>query len=671
MKHGFIQNVLPTKSDVVIYLLSPNDTGGLDRQVIRISNYVKSFYCYRFPGIPANEFELELSVCNTNSNNYVNIERYTKEVYDTSVFRFAKRELWKISSTEYWHLKTTYDNLKARYIDLVDNMNVDALDPVDKSFLMNVDSPFRYSAFLEKGGFKQIVNMFEIETGIPLYGPVLINTTNLTLTNNGMVVLSYNNILRYINNNEFISKDDSVEIYSKIKCLVYDIETYNEGNNLPDIDRCSDEIIAIGVSLFNIVDMTPLRKWCLTWGEFDERMVPTKVNPETGDKIYNVYDEHIDEPIRADDGFVDVTKLNRTKTEHNDCTVYVVSVDEKRMLLNFILLLRDFQPQFIAGFNNFNFDDKFVFMRSNVNYGLGQYLLQVFDWVCLGNIKNKEEYGLNKFTSAHFGQQSKKIDNNMYTYSTFISNFTIAVDVRQMIIESDAKRFKQRNSLKYMLAYYNITNPYTNKDISKYDYDYLTMHNNRKANIHNYDMCRYCAQDALVTGVLLIKVSKLIDAISRAQLVECTIRDAEFSGVSNQVLCKVRSSNFNNNFMLQDTIIKDIRDNPNAVMKKFWDDRKIVGGMVKNFHPGKHTAVAALDYASMYPCQKEASNIDTSSRIPNNEMEYNIDRYLSSQNEGYGPFNFKVVNMWSEKDMYSMGLRNVTERRIFIIETPD
>jgi hypothetical protein len=48
---------------------------------------------------------------------------------------------------------------------------------------------------------------------------------------------------------------------------------------------------------------------------------------------------------------------------------------------------------------------------------------------------------------------------------------------------------------------------------------------------------------------------------------------------------------------------------------KTFDTRTIIGGQVRNILPGRHSFVMALDYASQYPSQKEASNIDSSSYV--------------------------------------------------------
>lgn len=667
MKNCFIQNILPTNTDIYIYYLALNDNKQLDRGILCVQNFIKFFYCYRFPGYSADKFIGILSECSNEMCQFFQVQPHSFR--DASTFSFTDRELWIISSHDYWKLKHMYDKLKEAYISTLDYINRGYifLDTIDASYLKNVDTPFRLSGFLESGGFRNIVNMFELDSDVPLYGPVHMSEELIANSINNFKVVNYYPTIAQNRQTKLIEKSESIEIYPALRCLVYDIETFSVNNNKPDITNYSDAIIAIGVSLFSPVDSKPLKKWCLTWGEFSSDMQPT--SEVKGKKYYEVYGEHLDEPIRASDGFIDCSKLNRTN-QNEDLTMYVVSNDEEGMLKDFIRLLVDIQPQFTIGFNNFGFDDRVVYHRC-CKYGLGTLIISAFDWNIFNTMpaQASEKMGIGKYTKSQFGKVNIKMDGKMaYDFTSFISGFNITLDIQQLIVAGDSKRFKQRKSLKYMLAYYGIKNPYTNGEISKYDYDYLTMHNNRAANIHNYDMCRYCAQDAMVTGLLLIKVSKIIDLIARAQLVHCNMRDAAYSGASRQVLNNSRYEHYIDGFLLQDAIIKDIREYQ-CPMKKFWDKRTVVGGMVKNYAPGKHIGVAALDFASMYPAQKEASNIDTSARIPADVMEPAIQKFINKNNDQYNEFGFRVVGMWNEADMYTQGI--MKNRRMIVIEVPD
>ena len=73
--------------------------------------------------------------------------------------------------------------------------------------------------------------------------------------------------------------------------------------------------------------------------------------------------------------------------------------------------------------------------------------------------------------------------------------------------------------------------------------------------------------------------------------------------------------------------------------KKF-DSRTIVGGAVKNLHPGINKFVVALDFSSMYPSQKEANMADSSSRV---------DDEILKDPERYG---LKIVKRMGINDMY-------------------
>ena len=71
-----------------------------------------------------------------------------------------------------------------------------------------------------------------------------------------------------------------------------------------------------------------------------------------------------------------------------------------------------------------------------------------------------------------------------------------------------------------------------------------------------------------------------------------------------------------------------------------FDERTFVGGAVRNYAPGKQYFIVAIDYSSMYPTNKTANNIDTSSRV---------DDYVIEHPDEFG---LKIVKRMDIDDMF-------------------
>ena len=89
---------------------------------------------------------------------------------------------------------------------------------------------------------------------------------------------------------------------------------------------------------------------------------------------------------------------------------------------------------------------------------------------------------------------------------------------------------------------------------------------------------------------------------------------------------------------------------------KQFDVRTVVGGQVRQIKAGREFAVVASDYSSMYPSNKEASNVDSSSRVPidviKNPSKFKVEfTKIITINDMYGIGNDKINEHTTQEDL--------------------
>lgn len=354
---------------------------------------------------------------------------------------------------------------------------------------------------------------------------------------------------------------------------------------------------------------------------------------------------------------------NEYQPKYPDQTTYIICKDEKDLLICFNQLLSDYQPQIITGFNSFGFDDNYMYTRM-VKYDLDQQYLQCFTYYDISTESTLVFQNWFKPFIPQFKQFDLKIDNEQRHDNKSVKAWLVLnIDVYKLMLKEDPKRFTQygRGNLDTMLEVYDIHNPFNKQPLSKTGLKIHEMYRRWINNENIYSIALYCCQDSWITGTLLISRAKLSDLIEMAGISHTMFADSIYRADGVRVANCILSYAYDEKFALMDNpyhLRKDLKKDPSLprLGGKTYDHRTIVGGQVRNIHAGRQWFVVALDYSAMYPSQKEASNIDSSSRIDDdvikNPDKYGIDivRKLNI-NDMYGKREiFYVKNIKREND---------------------
>lgn len=599
---------------------------------LRIRNIEVEFLLAKLPYMSELMFK---TVVKKIANDFNCTVKFTK-LKDCCLFSFDYLYTYaKISSGSVWNLRNCYDKLNTwvlKYYSTIDTKpRTTENDYYDYIFLKNTESPFRFTQNVLN--VNNIPYYLSVKYDIPCIGSVafdsdyfidednseedsFIEKTDVSLSFKNFVtknVVEFSEIKNFVKDFSITNVKES-DLLSNIRVMSYDIETYNVGAKLDPEDK-EQPIIAIGFGVFKLTDSKPIRRFCITskdLNDIPENLKVTITNTKT-EKIYRINDTG------------------------DDDTIYVVSKDEKGILQSFINYICKVRPYIITGFNNWSFDDKWIQKKCEM-YELGDKLLKSFNYY---------EEPIGKFT-----QVNPKLDNEKMKksdYYTWRQNFTAFHDCMIAAKKEDPKRFSERSrsNLDTMLATYKITSPYENgeeKDghISKTGLKIHVMFDYWKSGVHIYDIVKYCCQDSWITGTFAIRRNMLGDLIEMSSITYTNFDDSLHKAVGIRVSNTISWYAYHENFALFDTPDQESRTYQlkSNTGRKFFDRRTLIGGAVKNKRSGREFLIQALDFSSMYPSQKEGSNVDTSSRV-DREVILNYER-----------FGLKLKNKYFLEDMY-------------------
>lgn len=343
----------------------------------------------------------------------------------------------------------------------------------------------------------------------------------------------------------------------------------------------------------------------------------------------------------------------------NDSAYYIICKNERDLLECYCEVLETYRPQIITGFNTYGFDDKFVYKRCEL-YNMEQEYLQCFNYYHINELDGVSWY--KSFMPSFKDGVILKIDGRLRKDNATVFSWNVlATDVYKIMLKEDAKRFTQQGygNLNTMLNVYKVHNPYNGEQLSKTDMSIEEMFDNWKKGINIYEIALYCRQDAWITGTLIIKRAKFGDMIELANVSFTSLRDSIFKAdgmrVNNSIIAEAYSQGFAYKDEKSNERLDIIEGKENIVELggKQFDTRTIVGGAVKNLHPGINKFVVALDFSSMYPSQKEANMADSSSRVDddiiNDPEKYGLKIVKSLQiNDMYGDREIKYIKVMTQ-----------------------
>ena len=699
----YILNVHPIMvDDSIIWDVFYLTSDSTDLHCLRIFNIELSFMIARLPGLRLDQFKRFM------------IE-YTKDLHteirsdlaDASYYSFGvNREYMEIFSQSPYTLSKVYKAVWKECEFVYRNINPDKLPPYDQLFFRNTETPFRYTSTTLS--FPNSIYNLSTKYDIPLVGGAQLDTsrltkefpqqyipedilssniiglnaqlpdtelkerdakiaaakseenlltariTNITLPSPSSV--SYNSGIKtkwnYATVNQNITaalhRDDKVDFKSNMTMLSYDIETYNEDGNLDPLIK-KNYIFCIGIGLFNLTDQKPWKRLCILSKPFDT-LSPKSLDSERILKAKRSKKYHCD-VITFDSEYNPADNL--------DATDYIITRDEKELLEVFIMVINEYKPQIINGFNSFAFDDNYVYQRMKM-HGLSEHYLRCFTYYDLDELGG--EFWFKSFAPA-FKQFELKIDGEQRQDNASVrSPLVLTVDVRKLMLKEDPKRFTAygRGNLDTMLETYQVKNPFTNAPLSKTGLKIHEMYDRWINNYDIYSVAIYCCQDAWICGTLLVKRAKIADLIELAGVSNTTFSDSIYRADGNRVANAILGYAYKENFALMDTPFekrKEVKHDRSVIQYggKQFDHRTVVGGAVKSLHAGRHHFIIALDYSAAYPANKEGNNVDSSTRV---------DPDVITHPEKYGLeiVEHKIINEpTDEKDIYYIKIVDPTK----------
>lgn len=654
-----------------------NKTGSIkkSRSCLRLYNFICSFYLCRLPGLTENEFEdfVKNAIGHVSDIKIIFGTDYNgKTLRDSMFYDFGNKMYYaEVCAKASSILQKAYNTLRKACIEYYSNLDPYRLNGFDRLFYDNSETPFRFDMTVLNAN--NIRYFLSTKYNIPCVGGLTFTFDDKDVDRYdkysdknkewlpGLIINDVNTanntlLINMVNKNGITFKNfkhnDNINGLSALTLMSYDIETYESSVRI--LTEEEHIIMCIGVGIFSITNDKPLKRYCISVKDFDNNDIEDQNNLS----------------IERKKDYISKEVKNEYSTLEDDKTTYIIVDNEKDMLLKFIQLIKQYNPTFITGFNNYGFDDRRIWERMKFN-NIDSMMLSVLSYYDLSKTQGY------KNQRPEMSKFNIKIDGEMYPDNETWTGLTNAVmtDVYKIMLASNAKLYTQqgRGNLDTMLEVNGILNPFNNKQLKKSGLTYTQMWNNWDTNKRIYDILLYCCQDAWITGTLLIKSCQLIDKIEMSTLSCTTISDSVYKAVTWRVKHLIENYAWNNNFAVADFIkgksetdketkasVHVSRADNHELGNKQFDVRQIVGGEVKSIAHGRQKYIVALDFSAMYPSQKEGSNIDTSSMVP-----YDIIRNPKNYglHESHEP---KLINdMYNQRTIYYLSDKDNNE---YVIE---
>lgn len=653
-----------------------------DIYCLRIFNIQLSFLVARLPNLSLSQFQRYIDTfVPKHLKTFVRTD-----LADSSYFNFGRnREYIEIFAPTPKELADIQKKMEEAFKTFYSRIRENELSAEDALFFRNTETPFRYTSSTLSltntvynlstkyniplvGGV--IIDSSKFSKVYPQdFSPDF--PSNRIAGLNAQLAQTWDPVTVNQNITECIQRDEKVDLKHNMTMFAYDIETYNPDADLnPETTPETHYIFCIGIGVFDLTNTIPRERYCLITKDFAKKVYnpdtnvelkmstvpPAKAFGRKGRMVYNEYQHYIDpneviEQVTTSESGCDdeegedalalrgskvITSKHTVhsipteeyKPEFPDQTLYVICKDELDLLNCFNQITQTFKPQIICGFNSFGFDDNYMFQRMKI-YGIEQEYLQCFTYYEILDSSLPRQWWFKPFV-PDWREFELKIDNEQRKDNKSVRAWSVLnVDVYKMMLKEDPKRFTQygRGNLDTMLEAYDIHNPYNKQPLSKTGLKIHEMYRRWDADENIYSIALYCCQDSWICGTLLIERAKLSDLIEMAGI-SCTMfGDSIYRADGVRVANSILSYAYDEKFALMDTAYKlrsDLRKDPTLprLGGKTYDHRTIVGGQVRNIHAGRQWFVVALDFSAMYPSQKEASNIDSSSRIDDDVIKH-------------------------------------------------
>lgn len=413
--------------------------------------------------------------------------------------------------------------------------------------------------------------------------------------------------------------------------LAYDIETYSASGNFPVSSNLTDEIIQIGLSF----------RWSDTLLDSTERYV----------------------------------LVSGTCEPSNDQTIKFISCNnEKDLLLKFQEIITVENPDIIAGYNTFGFDDGYIADRCQIHkielqlgrtdtrqwgtrmefvktekktfeLASGKYAVRYFDMpgrlpidllLSIRREQNLDSYKLDNVSSTFLRDKVLKIEriinenSHMYEIKTkstrglFVGNmirFDVVTNTINPYREGEKFTVKIVNSKSFVIqTLVPILNDLSDEEITKLEWSFSKddisaqqmFKNHLKGPIERSIIAKYCIQDCDLVLTLMAKLDTLVNARGMADVCKVPINFIFLRGQGIKIYSAVayNASKRNQIIMAQESIEGDMSYEGAVVLPPK------IGMYLED-------PVVVLDYNSLYPSNMIAFNISPDSLVY--VKTYNLD----------------------------------------------
>lgn len=637
----------------VYYFTSKSDK----LNVIRVRNIYLSFLVHRIPGWTVQQtMRFIESRCHRIQNDDFVCE-FRDDLVDASYNILGTKpcEYVEVFSRSPSRLKELEDMLTKDFEAYMETKDFRTLDEFDRIIVKNIETPFRYTA--NSTSMKKSIYWFSQAFNIPFIGFIEADIEQMLEYKgeylkhderkvNKTYILNANDESCYHNENvnKIMQRWTPPSGYKALETnkpiiASYDIETFNKGEN-PSEKSLRQYIFCIGVGFFHLMETHPFIRYSLisadigTDEEIKDRLKPfdLKIETDIEFKAYLVEQEY--EPYKD------------CKYIYDPGTIYLCVKNERELINLYTDLLLHHSPHIINGFNNFTFDDVWLYSRaSRKSFGadlLNRYL-QVFSTYDVGELEARKCNTLMpRYTSFNLKMEGKEMGKGTFTVRAPVIQ---VVDVMKLLQKADAKRFSQQWTLNYMLDTYHIRNPYNQAPLSKTGLKIHEMFNYWEEKSHLYRIALYCTQDAWICGTLIIERSNIVDKFAIAETTHTSFEDAIYHADGMRVSCTRASYGRERGFavmdepyehrerLIKENWMKDDVDKSRGLGLKQFDDRGYIGGAVMNKHSRRSCLIVAADYSAQYPSQYRAGNIASGT---------NVDSYIIHNPEKFG-FHWALV----------------------------
>lgn len=614
---------------------------------LRITDIYSSFLVHRLPDLTLKQTLIYIQKI---AKEITNNDFKYKEVEDLKDLAFCNM---KIRNFEYieifskfpYQLKILHEKLYEKLMVYYKHLNYESLSEFDKLFVRNTETPFRYTSYstqLERSKY-----WFSAKFEIPFVGYMDIDKSkvypyqstylnpDINKCGNIYMVMANNseefdnsNLRKIIKPHDTEIKTDNSEI-NNLKIASYDIETYNKDMVINNQDP-NQYIFCIGLGIFTLMNDKPIKRYSIISKDLESsndkpgNMIPVTVNQAGLTSLKSVAYK----PFKLYQCANEYSENN----EEIDKTIYICVQDEVDLIRIFVELLKLNSPHVISGFNNYSFDDSWIYSRIENKSKFGEdnfnNYLQVF------SIYNIDELNENNLQSLvpQYKKFSIKMEGKVQDTDNFTvrSNITQSIDIMKIMKKADPKRFSQKYKLDYMLEVYHIKNPFNNKPLSKSGLTIRDMFDNWDHSTNLYEIAFYCMQDSWICTTMIIARNSLIDKLAIANITYTSFEDSLFLADGHRISCLTNYYGYKNNYAIMDAGYKkrsekiknnneyEIYEDPEydygLGMKKF-DDHTIIGGAVRVCKSVRHTGIVSSDYNSMYPSQYRSQNFSTSCEV--------------------------------------------------------